>query len=164
MTKNLIKFALYIILVFCFITGFTKCAFGQYKVTIGKVAGWSVLAVGGFADGAVEGYQIDGRTSFERKWDVNPYGYWGSESWRKIYVDGDPAKGYVSKWAHWRGASDFYHHADDTRKLCYIGGSTTVALSGKNNNTKWWHYAIDLGISLTVTSASKSIGYKWVRN
>lgn len=82
-----------------------------YKVTKAKVAGWGITAVGGALDGMLEGYAFDGRKSFERKHGVSKYGYFGSESWRKLgYIGGSIILGIGgaklnNKW--WHYAADF---------------------------------------------------------
>ena len=48
---------------------------------------WGASGVIGFAsvvDGVVEGYEFDGRLSFERKWGVDAFGFWGSKSWVRV--------------------------------------------------------------------------------
>lgn len=139
------------------------CAQG-YKITWGKVAGWSALAVGGFADGAVEGYEFDDRQSFVRKWNVDPNGFWGPESWRLAYKNGNPDDGHRNLFTKVYGAPDFYHVADDVRKFGYITGSISIGISGEKKNGKWWHYAIDLGVSIIVSSSAKRMGMAWVRS
>jgi hypothetical protein len=135
-----------------------------YKITRTKIVGWSLVAVGGAADGLLEGYLHDGRTSFERKWKVSKTGFWGSESWRSVYVGGNPENGFKSDFIRWTGANDFYHFADDTRKIGYITGGVTLGIGGTKANTKWWHYAVDFGISFAASAISKSAAYYYIRN
>lgn len=135
----------------------------QYKITRKKIAGWSLIAVGSAADGLLEGYLHDGRTSFERKWNANKAGFWGSESWRSIYKDGEPSNGLKTPLHGWVGAKDFYHVADDSRKVGYITGGVMIGI-GTKVNTKWWHYAVDFGISFAASAISKSAAYYYIRN
>lgn len=134
-----------------------------YKVTRKKIIGWSLVAVGGASDGLLEGYLHDGRTSFERKWNASKTGFWGSESWRSVYKDGEPSNGFKTPIRGWFGAKDFYHIADDTRKIGYITGGITLGI-GTKVNTKWWHYAADFGISFVTSALSKSAAYYYIRN
>jgi hypothetical protein len=136
---------------------------GTYKVTKTKVAGWGITAVGGALDGILEGYAFDGRKSFERKYGVSKYGYFGSESWRNVYIQGNPENGFKSPLHGWAGAWDFYHHADDGRKLGYIGGSIILGIGGAKLNNKWWHYAADFTISFAISAAAKSAGMYYIR-
>lgn len=137
---------------------------GTYKITPGKMAGWGVTMVGGAIDGVLEGYTFDRRTSFERKYNVNPRGYFGSESWRNVYRNGDPEQGFKSPLHRWSGAWDFYHHADDLRKVGYMGGSVVLGISGAKTNSKWWHYAADFTISFALSAVAKSAGMAYIRN
>ncbi len=136
----------------------------SYKITRTKIAGWSLVAVGGIADGLLEGYLHDGRTSFERKWNANKTGFWGSESWRMVYRLGDPKKGFKTPLHGWLGASDFYHITDDSRKAGYVTGGITLGIGGAKTNTKRWHYAVDFGISFAASAISKSAAYYYIRN
>jgi hypothetical protein len=92
------------------------------KINIGLLVGLFLLALGSAFDGTVEGYGFDGRLSFERKYGVDPYGFFGSQSWRMVYVDNEPGQGFKSPFWKWLGAFDFYHMADDGRKYGYIIG------------------------------------------
>ena len=123
----------------------------QYKVTKTKIIGWTVLASAGFIDGMVEGYEFDGRTSFERKFGADPNGFWGSQSWRN--KDNWYAKQF--------GVFDFYHVADDFRKLGYISGGVLITLGEKQN---WKHLLIDVGVGLLVSSGAKRSGLHYIRN
>jgi hypothetical protein len=134
----------------------------QYKVTGKKIAGWSALAFSGAVDGIVEGWEFDGRAKFEQ-WGASKTGYFGSESWRSVYVGGDPALGFKSDFHRLAGAQDFYHHADDIRKMGYITGGIIIGIGGHRVNSKWWHYAIDVGASLALSGISKAGGMYLIR-
>lgn len=149
---------------FAFVANAQLFQIGSYKVTKTKVAGWGITAIGGALDGLVEGYEFGDRLFFERKHGVNRYGYWGSQSWRNVYKNGDPANGFKSPAHRWLGAWDFYHHADDGRKLGYIGGSIMLGVGGAKNNTKWWHYAADFAVTFAISAATKSAGMAYIRN
>lgn len=161
MEKPLVIFAL---LISFSLPAQTLLKIGSYRFTATKAIGLGALAAGALADGMVEGYTFDGRKSFERKYDVDPRGYWGSESWRRAYKGGEPANGFKSPAHRIAGSFDFYHHADDARKLGYITGGITLGICGARTNTKWWHYVLDFGIGFGVSAAAKSAGMHWVRS
>lgn len=94
------------------------------KLTFSKrlIVGFLLMTLGGFFDGAVEGFDFDGRVFFEKHFDAYKYGFFGSQSWRMVYVDGNPELGFKSALHKWAGALDFYHVADDLRKSLYIIG------------------------------------------
>lgn len=150
-----------LVVIFCL---FATLAQAQYRITKAKIVGWSICAVGGASDGMVEGYTFDGRKSFERKYGVDPHGYFGSESWRMVYRAGEPANGFKSQFHQTVGAWDFYHHADDLRKVGYIGGGVVVGIGGAKTNTKWWHYGIDFAVSFAVSATTKAAAMHWIRN
>jgi len=137
--------------------------FGTYKITKAKLIGFGLCVAGGATDGLLEGYHIDNRTSFERKYNAKRYGFWGSESWRMVYKGGNPDNGFKSPVHKWLGATDFYHIADDVRKVGYISGGLVIGISAGRTNQKLWHYAADFAISFALSAASKSIAYKYIR-
>ena len=133
----------------------------EYKVTKSKAIGWATLIVASAADGMLEGYQFDGRRSFERKYGADPLSWGGSQSWRRAYVNGDPLQGHSSAYAKHLGAWDFYHLADDVRKFGYVGAGLTIGFNFKDQN--WKAILLDLIISAIISSGSKRIAMEWVR-
>ena len=135
----------------------------QYRITRTKVTGWALCAIGGVADGMVEGYEFDGRKSFERKYSVSKTGYFGSESWKSVYRNGDPEQGFKSGFHRNMWAFDFYHHADDLRKIGYLSGGVVIGLNAHKNTNKW-HTVADFAIGFAVSSLTKSVAMRWIRN
>lgn len=129
-----------------------------------KLVGYSLVAFGGLKDGLVEGYEFDGRKSWERKRGVSHYSQRGSQSWRSVYIDGNPELGFKSKFHKWMGAWDWYHRNDDYRKIGYISGGIIIGINGYKVNTKLWHYAADFAIGWAVSATAKSVGMKFIRN
>ena len=135
----------------------------QYRITRAKIAGWGMVAVAGAADGLAEGYEFDRRLSFERKYRVSKTGYFGSQSWKRAYKDGNPDNGFKSDFVRIMGANDFHHHADDLRKIGYLSGGVVLGLSA-HRNTKKWHTVADFAIGFAVSSITKSAAMWWIRN
>jgi len=135
----------------------------QYRITPTKLAGWGMVAVAGAADGMVEGYEFDGRKSFERKYGVSKTGYFGSQSWKRAYKGNNQDNGFKSDFVRIMGAQDFYHHADDLRKVGYLSGGVVIGTQHKKN-TKKWHTVADFAISFAVSSLTKSAAMWWIRN
>lgn len=137
---------------------------GRYEfANPAKLLGWTAIGVASFTDGAVEGFEFDGRTAFERGYGADPHGYWGSQSWRNVYRGGEPANGFKSPWHEWKGATDFYHTADDLRKMGYLTGGIALGIGGRKVNSKWWHYALDAAIGLGISAFAKNRGMEWIR-
>ena len=134
----------------------------QYRITRAKLAGWSMVAVAGAADGAVNGYEFDGRKSFERKFNVSKTGYFGSQSWKRAYKGNNPDNGFKSDFVRIVGAQDFYHHADDLRKIGYLSGGVVLGLNAHRNTNKW-HTVADFAIGFAVSSITKSAAMWWIR-
>lgn len=127
----------------------------RYTVKGKKISGLSVLVIASFVDGAVKGFDFDGRTSFHRKgWTSDPYSFFGSRSHAR-----------KKKWIEERaGVFDFYHVADDVRKYGYIGGSALYGIGSTQQNEKAIHWIKDILIIITITSISKRAGMYWIRN
>lgn len=135
----------------------------QYRITRAKLAGWGMVAVAGAADGLVEGYEFDNRKSFERKYNVSKTGYFGSKSYLSAYKDGNIDNGFKSGFVRTMGAQDFYHHADDLRKVGYLSGGVVIGTQHRKN-TKKWHTVADFAIGFAVSSLTKSAAMWWIRN
>ena len=136
----------------------------QYRITRAKIAGWSVAAVSGAIDGVLEGNRFDDNRNFERKFNASKTGYFGSESWRRAYKNNDPEQGYKNLYSQTFGAWDFYHHADDARKIGYIGSGVVIGISGAKSNSKPWYFLADFAIGLAVSGVAKAAGMRWIRN
>ena len=135
----------------------------QYRITRAKIAGWGMVAVAGAADGLAEGYEFDRRLSFERKYRVSKTGYFGSQSWKRAYKDGNPDNGFKSDFVRIMGANDFHHHADDLRKIGHLSGGVVIGTQHRKN-TKKWHTVADFAIGFAVSSITKSAAMWWIRN
>ena len=153
MSKTVIN----IILLLCSLS-----AQSQYRITRAKLAGWGMVSVAGAADGMVEGYTIQYRKSFERKFNVSKTGYFGSQSWKRAYKDGVQDNGFKSDFVRVMGANDFYHHADDLRKIGYLSGGVVIGMQHRKN-TKKWHTVADFAIGFAVSSITKSAAMWWIR-
>lgn len=136
----------------------------KYKLGWRKPVGWIMLGSVAFINGAGQAYSWGDRKDFEKKWNKDPYGFWGSQSWRMVYVNGDPAQGYK----HWiykhTGAIDFYHVADDISKYGYMTAGTIIGIDFYSEEKVLWHWLLDLGISLTVAAFGKRAGMNWIHN
>lgn len=54
-----------------------------------QAAIWGLLALSGVAHGVLEAYHADQRI-FEKRNGVAPTSFWGSEAWKRNYVDNNP--------------------------------------------------------------------------
>jgi len=129
-----------------------------------KTAGIGLIVIASVADGMVEGYEFDGRTSFERKFGASPTKFWGSRSWENAYIDRDVSKGFKPGFTKWFGSVDFYHVADDVRHIGYIGGGVLLGIGIKKSKGGWKRAAIELGSTVIISSLSKRAGMAWIRN
>lgn len=128
-----------------------------------KFISYGLLAAGSFARGFNFGYNVDGRTFFDKR-GYSPTSWGGSESWRYIYNNkNDASQGYINPiYAH-TGALDFQHTADAFEKFTLISAGVSFGICGNTFNHSWKNWAADLGISLIVSSLSERAGYKIAR-
>lgn len=134
----------------------------KYQYTKTKAVGDGLLVLASFTDGFLEGYGFTGRKTFER-WGADPYSFGGSKSYLTAYKNNDPAQGFKSDFHKSVGAFDFYHLADDLRKLSYISAGITIGIGGYQTNNNWKHWAIDIGKTLVVSMVAKRAGMSLAR-
>lgn len=110
-----------------------------------------LVIVASVADGMVEGFEFDGRKSFERKFkDINPRGFWGSLSHQN-----------TSGWyARLNGVFDFYHVADDLRKYGYLAPFIILYYVEHGFN---WPSVGYLGAFIAVSILAKRMAMAWIR-
>lgn len=135
-----------------------------YKLTKKKAGGLALLAVGAFADGVLQGYEFDGRTSFERKWGASPTGFWGSRSWAKRYRNGDPAQGLSHPVYQHLPVFDFYHVGKFVANYATVSGGLLLGVGGQLKNKSVWHWLLDGALAWGTCSAARQVGLWWIRN
>lgn len=113
------------------------------------MGGLIVVFLAGAIDGIVEGFEFDGRKSFERKYNVDEFGFWGSKSWTRRTTD-------PNIWNRWFGVFDFYHIGDDLRAMFYLLGATLLA-----QDYRLW---LALLIGWVAKGVGKWLGMGWIRN
>jgi len=110
----------------------------------------AILLPTSFIDGAVERFDFQNRKYFEVKYGASETGFFGSKSYQRLY---DSPNFYNKNF----GVFDFYHVADDIRKLGYLTSGATFALSLKYRRSN--KEAIIKGILFfAASSLSKRVG------
>ena len=109
------------------------------------------VCIASIADGTVEGYEFDGRKSFEKKFGVDPNGFWGSLSHKN-----------KNNWFYrlTKSTFDFYHVADDIRKYFYLAPFIVLYFSKIEVNTK---NTISIIITLILSMLAKRYSMEWIR-
>lgn len=112
-----------------------------------------ILLLSGAIDGMVEGFEFDMRKSFERKFGVDPFGFFGSQSWKNRTLR-------PNIYNRLLGVFDFYHIADDLRKLLYlIAGGLIFKVAIENK----WPIVITFILAYFFSGIAKKIGMNWIR-
>lgn len=122
-----------------------------------SIIGLLFLVLAGATDGAVEGFDFKIRKSFEVKYNVSPEGFWGSRSWEKAHSD-------PNIWNKYLGVFDFYHVADDLRKLFYMLGAvfTTIGAMKQDKKRKLYQYITYFIIVFFISGIAKKIALDWI--
>lgn len=149
----------------------------HYQVTERTFAGAFVNSVAGFQNGMLEAYQAD-RAVFEKSFDADKYGPFGSESWRGKYKGNNPDNGYKHWWSEYYQL-DFDHTAATSSRLGLLTGSFLIVSEPKNYHTvdvftgigiktkpkkKFGHYVVDFFISSASFGIGSYCGYEFMRN
>lgn len=93
---------------------------------------------------------------FEKRWNVSPLSFFGSQSWRRKYKDADPAK---KERVWYTSFSDYWHVSAWLSKLLIV---SAVLIAACPDVPKAWWPAIGAGIAL-IDAAGKATAYKWLR-
>lgn len=127
-----------------------------FKMDASFWTGLGLSSAAGYISGAHEIYNIQGRRNFEVKWGVDPYSFFGSKSWMTIYNNNDPAQGYKTRWAAWKGSDDFHHWGKRVRNTFYVGSGICVMIGEKK---PWTHYAMRVGVNFLFATAFTRLSY-----
>ena len=111
------------------------------------IAGIIIIVLASFIDGAVEGFEFDGRSFFEKHFGSDPFGFWGSMSWKRAETN-------PNLYNKLFGVFDFYHVCDDLRKYGYIAGAFIVG---------FWGGWLPLLIAVIGSVGSKKLGMFLIR-
>lgn len=87
MNKSIQKFLMICGIIFLgliLLVAFNWALSQEYQWSKEKWCSLGVTAAAGFVDGTVNGFEFDGRKSFERKWNVRPISFFGSRSWETV--------------------------------------------------------------------------------
>lgn len=117
------------------------------KLIMLYITGIVAIVFASIIDGFLEGWEFDGRTYFEKKFNKNPMGFWGSRSWERKYT-------HPNLWNKYMGVFDFYHVADDIRKYGYITGAFLIG---------FYSGFVYLIIAIVLSVISKRTGMKTIR-
>lgn len=133
-----------------------------YKLNKYKAVGFCMMVTSGVLNGIRQGYEFDGRTSFERKYHFDPYGYFGSLSWTRRYVNGIVNDGVKPLYKYFP-VPDLYHTLEIMSHTGFTTGGIVIGI-GSRTNKKPIHYLMDFGLAMAVNMVSIQIGYYYVRH
>ena len=122
----------------------------------GKRAVWIAYAAAGILHGGREAYHAEPGV-FEKRFNVAPLSFFGSQQWRRQYFNRDP--GMPHKPNIWNPVRDYYHFAGAATKGIWIGGA--FAIGATEQPVKY--RVIDLLIGAAITSVTASATYNLLR-
>lgn len=82
--------------------------------------------------------------------------FWGPDSWKNKYNGFNPENGRNGKviWL-----TDGKHLTASVNQICAFGAGVTIGIGARR---KWWHYALDAGLSFAAYSAGNVLVYNVV--
>lgn len=122
----------------------------------GKRAVWIAYAAAGILHGGREAYHAE-PTVFEKRLNVKPLSFFGSEQWKRNYYERNPELPH--KPNAWNGLRDYWHFSGATTKYILIGGAFTIGASKQPLKYR----IIDTLIAFAGFSASASLTYTLLR-
>ena len=131
--------------------------FSTYKFKgEGKRAVWVSYAVAGILHGGREAYHAE-PTVFEKRFGVSSTSWFGSEQWRRNYVDLDPSKKH--KPNAFNTFRDYYHFSSTAHTTILVSGAVLIGTSKQPIKYK----VVDALIAIGLRSAAASLTYNMLR-
>lgn len=122
----------------------------------GKRIVWASYIVAGVLHGGREAYHAE-PTVFEKRFGVSSTSWFGSEQWRRNYVDLDPSKKH--KPNVFNTFRDYYHFSSTAHTTILVSGAVLIGTSKQPIKYK----VVDALIAIGLRSAAASLTYNMLR-
>jgi hypothetical protein len=130
--------------------------FRTYKFKGGKRAVWIAYAAAGIMHGGREAMHAESGV-FEKRFGVSSTSWFGSEQWRRNYVDLDPSKKH--KPNVFNTFRDYYHFSSTAHTTILVSGAVIIGTSKQPVKYK----VVDTLIAIGLRSAAASLTYNALR-
>lgn len=124
-------------------------------------AGYAILATAGAANGMRDAYVAE-PSIFQSRFGASKNGWFGSESWRNKYKNGNPDDGekFLGSTSILAPTTDFYHFSGAMRTTGLIAGTTLITIGEKK---PFWHYVLKVTAGGVVYGLSSHVSYNMLR-
>lgn len=122
----------------------------------GKRAVWIGYVAAGALHGGREAYHAES-TVFEKRFGVSSTSWFGSEQWRRNYVDFDPSKKH--KPNVFNTFRDYYHFSSTAHTTILVSGAVIIGTGKQPTKYK----VLDTLIAIGLRSAAASLTYNLLR-
>lgn len=129
---------------------------GSYKFSGQKAAGLGLAFVGGIGTGFNHAYHADSRI-FEKKWNVSPTSFFGSQAWLRNYRNLDVDQGH--KWGP-NVHRDIWHFSSAVSTWGKISATVVITAGEKRH---WTHYVLDALIVAAAYGLGSHLTYNYLR-
>ena len=117
---------------------------------------WGGYLIAGVLHGGREAYHAES-TVFEKRFGVSSTSWFGSEQWRRNYVDLDPSKKH--KPNVFNTFRDYYHFSSTAHTTILVSGAVIIGTSKQPIKYK----VVDTLIAIGIRSAAASLTYNVLR-
>jgi len=117
---------------------------------------WGGYLIAGILHGGREAYHAES-TVFEKRFGVSGTSWFGSEQWRRNYVDLDPSKKH--KPNAFNTFRDYYHFSSTAHTTILVSGAVIIGTSKQPVKYK----VVDTLITIGLRSAAASLTYNLLR-
>jgi len=117
---------------------------------------WGGYLIAGILHGGREAYHAEPNV-FEKRFGVSKTSWFGSEQWRRNYVDLDPAKKH--KPNVFNTFRDYYHFSSTAHTTILVSGAVIIGTSKQPVKYK----VLDTLIAIGIRSAAASLTYNLLR-
>jgi len=117
---------------------------------------WGSYLVAGILHGGREAYHAESGV-FEKRFGVGKTSWFGSEQWRRNYVDLDPSKKH--KPNAFNTFRDYYHFSSTAHTTILVSGAVIIGTGKQPTKYK----VLDALIAITIRSAAASLTYNVLR-
>lgn len=118
---------------------------------------WGIFAISGIAHGMREAYHSDPYV-FETTWNADPDGFWGSDAWKRNYLNNDPSLPHKSElFANF--GRDVWHTMDEVD----VFGLSLSSLGTGMRKQPWKYRAANFIIGMGIRTLFARVTYETLR-
>ena len=122
----------------------------------GKRIVWGAYLIAGILHGGREAYHAE-PTVFEKRFNVAPTSFFGSEQWKRNYYNNNPEEKHKPNIGN--TFRDYYHFSSTVHTTFLVGGAVTIGVSKQSLK----HKVFDTAIAVLIRSIAANATYNLLR-